>query len=258
MKQRFIWASILSMAVLMTGCGFEDALLPEDFVEKEAATTTAPAETTEATTEGTTEAITEESVEETTAEENDNVGENSTEAVVGGETAEGGEVAEGDEAAQVQAAIDGYIKAIEEADYANIVKYYDIELLQHMATGKKHTEDELIAEVKRMADSGELAVGPMNAEIGKPECLNSEAQEYNDFLASDMLAEIENENGETVKLNLAENYKIDGVYTFRYTASSAGMNVDMDMAVLRINGEWKVDSVLTMTMALAEAFGSMT
>ena len=247
MKQRFIWASILSMAMLMTGCGS----LPESSNSNEATTTAASVENTETTTEKAKEtAENDESSESDESTENDESSES-------GESTESGEATEGDEAAQVQAAIDGYIKAIEEADYTNIVKYYDIELLKYMATGKQYTEDELITELQRMTDSGELAVGPMNAELGKPECLNSEAQKYNDFLASDMLAEIENENGETVKLNLAENYKIDGVYTFRYSAASSGMSVDMDMTVLRINGEWKVDSALTMTMAMAEAFGSL-
>ncbi len=236
MKHKLVMAGILSMALVLTGCG-------------QAAGTSSTEETTPVQTTAETEA-------ETTAE---------TEAETEEENAEatGEEPASADELAAVQAAIDGYLKASEEADYASLVKYYDVDLVYYMSEGKLATEEELIAELERMADDGEITVGESAAEgeFGAPVCCNSEAQMYNDFLASDIFSEIEREDGTTYTLDMAENFVIDGVYTFNYSAAGVedGMSFDisMDMTVLRINGEWKVDNILSLMMAFSSMMEDM-
>ena len=227
MRKKMIWASVLSMAMLLTACGEKtgDTSTPSDTKATTAATEAAMEATTEAETEATTEAETEAAV------------------------------SEGDEVAQVQAVIDGYIKAVREQDYANMVKYYNMELSHYMSTGEKASEAEL-AEMLKEEYATHTGVSDENATIGAPVCAPELIQEYNDFLASDMFKEITNDAGETVQLNLPENYKIDGVYVFNY--SSAGGSIKMDMEVLRVNGEWKVDSALSMAMMFSSMFEDMS
>ncbi len=251
MKHRMIMAGILSMAMVLTGCG---QAADTSSTEETAATTTAPA-ATEAPTEEETEAETEEETEAESEEE----------AAEGEEETPSEAPASPEELAEVQAAIDGYRKAIEEGNCAELVKYYDIDVMYYMTTGKLADEAELVAELERQVDDGELAVGEsaVQGEFGAPVCYNSQAKEYNDFLASDIFAEggFEDENGNTFEVNMAENFVIDGVYMFEYSAAGdqEGMSFDvsMDMAVLRINGEWKVDTGLTLTMAFATMFEGM-
>ena len=228
MRNKLVWASVLSMAMLLTACG-EKTEDPESESE------------TQATTAVSTEAATEETTEVTTEAEK--------------EQAPAG--TEGDEAAQVQAVIDGYIKAVREQDYANMAKYYNMELSHYMSTGEKASEAEL-AEMLKEEYATHTGIADENTTIGAPVCVSERIEAYNDFLASDMFKEITNDAGETVQLNLPENYKIDGVYTFNYATSGGGFSIDMDMDVLRVNGEWKVDSALSMMMAFSSMFEDMS
>lgn len=253
MKHRMILAGILSMAMVLTGCG---QAADTSSTEENAAATTAPA-ATEAPTEEETEAETEAATEEETEAESEEEFEE--------EETPSEQPASAEELAEVQAAIDGYRKALEEENYADLVKYYDINVMYYMTTGKLASDEELSAELERQVADGELAAGEsaVQGEFGAPVCYNSQAKEYNDFLASDIFSEggFEDENGNTFEVNMAENFTIDGVYMFEYSAAGdqEGMSFDvsMDMAVLRINGEWKVDTGLTMTMALAAMFEGM-
>lgn len=229
MRKKMIWASVLSMAMLLTACGEKtgDTSTPSETKATTGATEAATAATTEAETEATTEAETEAAV------------------------------SEGDEAAQVQAVIDGYIKAVREQDYANMAKYYNMELSHYMSTGEKASEAEL-AEMLKEEYATHTGIADENTTIGAPVCVSERIEAYNDFLASDMFKEITNDAGETVQLNLPENYKIDGVYTFNYATSGGGFSIDMDMDVLRVNGEWKVDSALSMAMMFSSMFEDMS
>lgn len=222
MRKKMIWASVLSMAMLLTACG------------NTADETSSKTDETQATTEAATEATTEAATEATTEASAANNG-------------------EGDELAQVQAAIDGYMKAASEANHKDLIKYYDIEMITYMETGKKPTEEEMIDLLKQSFFEGQNE----GAEVGAPEAHPEYVQEVNDFMASDFLKEVEKEDGTVVPLNMAENYKIDGVYTFNYAAGGGGFSIDMDMTVLRINGEWKVDNAFTMAMSMASMMEGM-
>lgn len=257
MKIRRTIAGILSVAMLLTGCGTGAS---DSKTESTAETTT----TTTAATTTTTEATT------TTAEETTTTTEITTEAAdenTDATTEDGGMQPEtptsDDELAEVQATIDGFLEANENRDYAAMIQYFDLDLLYYMQTGKMATEAELIQfmEEQEAAGEGEIFADLSSAEIGEAECYNSSAKELNDFLASDLMKETEAQDGSGVKLDMAANFKIDGMYGFtvKNEVSEDGMDLSADIgySVLRINGEWKVDIALTMVWAFAQMFEGM-
>lgn len=254
MKATKTIAGILSVALLLTGCSSDDSSSVADTSKAETTTTTQDTTTTEATT---TTAETTTTVETTTTEEETDAGENS------GDVPQPETPASPDEAAAAKAAMDGFLKANADKDYAALVQYYDVDLMYYMTTGNMGTEDELIQYLKdqEAGTEGSVFVDYTNAEIGELECYNSMAAELNDFLSSDYMKEGTTDSGETITLDMAENFQIDGMYSFPVSveASSDEFDYSSDMAysVLHINGEWKVDVTLTLVWSFAQMFEDM-
>lgn len=260
MKSTKAIAGILSMALLLTSCGTDTSSKDDS---SQADTTTTTTEETTTTTEETTT-----TTEETTTTEAETTETTTTTEDAGSEDEpQPEEPRSAEEKAAAQVAMDGFLKANADEDYAAMVKYYDVGLLYYMETGEMASEDELIQYLKDgETETGESVFSDYStAEIGELTCYNSMAEEMNAFLASDLLKEGENADGEPITLDMAGNFEIDGMYTFSMSVEDVGedydYSMDMEYAVLRINGEWQVDIGLTLVWAfaqMAEDMGSMT
>ncbi len=238
MKFTKVLAGILSAALLLTGCS-EDSSSTAD--SSKADTTTTTAETT-TTTEATTT-----TAETTTTEETDA-------GSVEGEP-EPEEPASADELAEVKDVIAGYLDANNNKDYGAMIRFYDVHFNYFMENGRTGSDPELVQYMQDAED--ELFMDYSNAVFGEPQCYNSMAQEYNDFLASDLMSEVETEDGETIEVSPEEEFKIEGVYFFNVKNEAAGFSSEMDYAVLKINGKWQVDTALTLLYSFVSIFEGM-
>ena len=108
-------------------------------------------------------------------------------------------------------------------------------------------------------------------EITSAEPASAYVKEYSDFFAlMDDMAE-----GEAA---FAENFEIDGAYAVRMKTAgstdvstssdetdsinfdfniSGNYDIDMDMPIIHINGQWKCDPVVSMAMSLYNMFSDM-
>ncbi|MBE6847995.1 MAG: hypothetical protein E7503_07705 [Ruminococcus sp.] len=246
MKFTKVLAGMLSAALLLTGCS-EDSSSTADSSKADTTTTTTTEATTTTTEATTTTTETTTTAETTTTEETDA---GSDEGDMKPE-----EPASADELAEVKDVIAGYLEANNNKDYAAMIRYYDVQFNYFMEHGETGSDPEL---VQYMQDAeSEIFMDYSNAVFGEPQCYNSMAQEYNDFLASDLMSEVETEDGETIEVSPEEEFKIEGVYVFNVKNEAAGFSSEMDYAVLKINGKWQVDTALTLLYTFVSIFEGM-
>lgn len=171
-----------------------------------------------------------------------------------------------EELKEVQELVKKYAEAAKTNDYASLVTLTNVDMLQFISTGNDSpSQEELINALKGVSDDTNemtLVAEPdySGMTFGEPRCYNSRASIYNDFLSSDSITAFS-------KADAASKYKIDGLYSFKMSGSSDtqdedngfgfSSNVDMDIHVFRINGEWKVDTGYGMMVDLFNAFSSM-
>ena len=257
MKKTKILAGILAVSMMFAGCGKTDDEKKDS--SSEATTTTTEAETTETTTEA---------EEETTEADAD---------------AEDGEPEEEEPASEeelqaVKDLIAAYETAVKAKDYETMVDLTDADLLYYISYGKEGTKEELVSLLDGTADAEEGAIVAetdySNTVFGEPHCYNSQAKIYNEFLSNEDLAMLA-EEGEGAT-DVASKYTIDGLYTFSMSSDAsasadtsaeedadvdASINVnssfDMDMFVVRINGEWKIDTGYVMIASLYTSLSGM-
>lgn len=255
MKKTKMLAGVLALSMIFAGCGKADNETKESSVEE-----TTAAETTEAET-------TEEATEAETTTEAEEIGEGEPEEE---------EPASEEELQEVKDIIAAYETALKADDYETMVDLTDVDLLQYIATGKEGTKEELVALLKgETGDENTIVVKQdySNTVFGEPRCYNSQAKMFNDFLASDAIAFFA-EEGEGVT-DAADKFTIDGLYAFSMSSEtsaetsseiedgegsmsfSSNGSFDMDMYVVHINGEWKVDSGFIMVAGMYQAFSGM-
>ncbi len=252
MKKTKMLAGVLALSMIFAGCGKADNETKESSVEE-----TTAAETTEAET-------TEEATEAETTTEAEEIGEGKPEEE---------EPASEEELQEVKDVIAAYETALKAKDYDTMVDLTDVDLLQYISTGKEGTKEELVALLKgETGDENAMVVEPdySNTVFGEPRCYNSQAKQFNDFLSSDAMAFFA-EEGEGAS-DTAEKFTIDGLYAFSMSSETsvetevssdaeislnASGSIDMDMYVVHINGEWKVDSGFIMVAGMYQALSSM-
>jgi len=173
------------------------------------------------------------------------------------------EPASAEELAEVQELLKKYEKAVNENDYETIADITDIDLIYAISEGEEKDRDTIVSILKGETDSEDIVIPTTNlgTSFGEPRCYNSAAKTYNDFLSDPGIAEMS---------DASSKYTIDGLYLFNMTSSStadsdensAGIsgnfNFNMDMYIMRINGEWKVDCGYGMMVDLAKMFGDMS
>lgn len=170
-----------------------------------------------------------------------------------------------EELKEVQELVRKYAEAAKANDYAALVTLTDVDMLQFMSTGNDSpSQEELINALKGVTDDTDMTLVSepdySGMTFGEPRCYNSRASIYNDFLSSDSITAFS-------KADAASKYKIDGLYSFKMSGSSDtqnndnpfgfSSNIDMDLHIFRINGEWKVDAGYGMMVDLFNAFSSM-
>jgi len=167
----------------------------------------------------------------------------------------------------VQELVNKYAEAAKINDYETLVTLTNIDMLHYISTGNDSPSNEdLVKALKGElddTDEASLISEPdySGMSFGEPRCYNSRASIYNDFLASDSIKAFS-------KADAASKYKIDGLYSFKMSGSSDtqneenafgfSSNIDMDVHVFRINGEWKVDTGYGMMVDIFNAFSSMS
>ena len=179
--------------------------------------------------------------------------------------------ADNQELAEVQRVAEKYFKAAEEKDYETLADVFNVEFYYYMNNGEMGDRDKYIEYLKTMSDE-DLGVSGADADttISDPVCANDHAEEYNNFFRT----VDEQGNGESA---LAENFKVDGVYTMRMKSSGStesatqtevsgismdisvdgNYNLDVDIPILHINGEWKVDPGIDMMIGIYQMFAGM-
>ncbi len=172
-----------------------------------------------------------------------------------------------DELATVQYLADTYFKAIKNKDYDTLVDITDAELMCYISDGEMPDRDAQIEYVKSLcSDSADYTVS-------KPEKESGYAEEYNEFFKT-----LDEQQGSKI----ADKFKVEDAYSVRLKAGAAGdiesssisaesegmdldvafsgsydINVDIDMPIIKLNGEWKCDPQLSMMMSFYTAFSSM-
>lgn len=246
----------LMMTASLCACGTDDPAAEEtgSKAASSEAETTAPAETA-APEETTAPAAGELSAEESESE--------SAEPVAYGE-----KPAAGDELATVQYLADTYFKALENKDYETLIEVTDVDLMSYITTGEMPDHETQLAFAEELCSSAMHGAG---VEISKPEKESEYAKQYNDFFK--MMDE--KSEGE---LTIAEKFKVEDAYAVRLKTSSAGdiatssddtdgisidvsgsfdINMDIDMPIIKVNGEWKCDPQLSVLMSFYNAFSDM-
>lgn len=214
-------------------------------------------------------------VEETTAEPEAETEEDTTGASDEEETKDAPAEGEDAELAEVQAVLDGYFKAAEEQDIENLIKYHDFNFIHYLSEGVYLTDEQLLEKVGSLEElGGEQPASYGTMTVSDVECHDEMISAFQDFLSSDFWNDEEGENGE--KLHPADYFTIDGVYTCTVNSTgtaefevetqegvtvsgsaSTDFNVTTEYAILRINGEWKVDITMSMMMMFANMIESM-
>ena len=177
-----------------------------------------------------------------------------------------------EELAEVKQVLDDFFKANAEKDYDTLAKVYDVELLYFMDNGKTGDAAKYKEFLQDASHQGMLTMADPNVyEIDEPLCYNSHAGEYNDFLVT--------LNDYQEEADLTEHFKIDGLYSARMRASShdtqditddqdddvdvsgtvsGDINIDTEILIFRINGEWKCDLEVSMAKAFYSMFSGMS
>lgn len=236
MKAKKLTAILLALtAVSFCGCGdpFAKALIKDG----EGLETLAPSahSTNEPETETATAELSEASERETAAEPSESEPE--------------------DTLAEVQRIAREFEQSAYDMDYAAMVDSYAVELLYYMENGRLGSRDEYIALLEKTYESQsqiQQNEQTKTAFEGEPVHMPEKAGEYMDVLRQ--MNDLGNEYAFT------DAFNIDDVYIYRVQAGSdtngaAGdgmqinlgpndVSVGMDIAVIHINGQWKVDTTI--------------
>lgn len=165
------------------------------------------------------------------------------------------------ELAEIKKIADAFFKANDAQDYEALAKIYDADLLYYLENEKTGTEEEVLQYLKDNATEAVPIAGQSSSfEISEPECHNEQAEEYNKFFE-----DMDKQSGSEI----AKNFNVDGVYIINMktkgTASTEdsgsgaeeNSSLDLPLAVLHINGEWKCDMAVNLTMSMFNAFSQM-
>lgn len=165
------------------------------------------------------------------------------------------------ELAEIKKIADAFFKANDEQDYEALAKIYDADLLYYLENEKIGTEEEILQYLKDNTAQAVPIAGQSNSfEISEPECRNEQAEEFNKFFE---------EMDKSSNTELAKNFHVDGVYIINMKTkgssaaddsgaeADAGFDLDLPLAVLHINGEWKCDMAVNLTMSMYNAFSQM-
>ena len=170
-------------------------------------------------------------------------------------TAELSESEPEDTLAEVQRIAREFEQSAYDMDYAAMVDAYAVELLYYMENGRLGSRDEYIALLEKTYESQsqiQQNEQTKTAFEGEPVHMPEKAGEYMDVLRQ--MNDLGNEYAFT------DAFNIDDVYIYRVQAGSdtngaAGdgmqinlgpndVSVGMDIAVIHINGQWKVDTTI--------------
>ncbi|MBR3449072.1 MAG: hypothetical protein IKH27_14850 [Oscillospiraceae bacterium] len=260
MKKRMTAAFLAAlMSISLCACGDDDpAAEISSVIDKTAEEVTAEAE--------------ENLPEETEAPETENKEAESEDAdseETDSEEAESGAPADPDELAEVQKVVDTYFKALKEKDYDTLLEVTDVELIYYLSEGKAGTRENYIDCLRERVVTGDTAAD--NLEVTAPKLSDEYIGQYTEFF--EMMDEMS--EGETA---FTDTFKIDRAYAVRMKASgsaeasaasdetdsinfdinvSGDYNIDIDMPVIHVNGEWKCDPAVHMAASLIRAFSSM-
>lgn len=211
--------------------------------------------------------VIEKTAEEVTAEAEETVPEE-TEAPEAENTEAESETLSG-EAAEVQKVVDTYFKALKEKDYDTLLDVTDVEMIYYLTNGALGTREDYITCLKEQVVTGETSAD--NLEVTAPKLSDEYIGQYTEFF--EMMDEMS--EGETA---FTDTFKIDRAYAVRMKASgsaeasaasdetdsinfdinvSGDYNIDIDMPVIHVNGEWKCDPAVHMAASLISAFSSM-
>lgn len=177
---------------------------------------------------------------------------------------------------EVQQIMRQFNEAMKKNDSKALIDLINVEMLYYMEYGKTGTSSEYrnYFDSKVMSEQ-ESQLGVLNDcydlfETQTPVYSLEKELEYNEALVKmDELS-----HGES---QLSSNFYIDGVYLYRIEASTDGSveagdaagsglqfdldetggSVGMDIAVVRINGEWKIDFVLPTMQSILNMFGDI-
>lgn len=252
----------LMLAASLSGCGdpFAEALLRNDSslaaeIEAERAATTAPPEMKEQTFEG-----------ETTAPETEPAAASADEssAVMGAEPGT-------DEAlAEVQLVAHQYEQSSRELDWEGFIDAYNIEMLYYMEHNELGTREDYLNFVQEMCAGKDLSAsdaGTAGMFQNEPVYCPEKVDEYNQAMKT--LDQMGHQTG------MSNVFRVDGVYIYRIQNQAAaeaggkagsGMQfsfglgeaaVGLDIAVIRINGQWKVDTTLPIMQSVLQTMDNI-
>ena len=249
MKKTIAALLALMMTASLCACGSDDD--PAETGSKElsaASESDAPAETTAPADSGS-------SADEGTSD-------------AAGQLSYGEKPSASDELATVQYLADTYFKAIKNKDYDTLVDITDAELMCYISDGEMPDRDAQIEYVKSLCSDGGT-----DYTVSKPEKESGYAEEYNEFFKT-----LDEQQGSKI----ADKFKVEDAYSVRLKAGAAGdiessgisaesegvdldvafsgsydINIDIDMPIIKLNGEWKCDPQLSMMMSFYTAFSSM-
>ena len=196
-----------------------------------------PAEDSDSKSAVTTEAAVTEEAEESAPEEAEAEADASEEEESDAPAATG-------EAAEVQKVVDAYAKALAEKDYDTLMDVTAIELIYYLTNGETGDRDAYMQCLKEqiVSEDGDYSGYTFSA----PYLQDEYVEEYKSFF------ELMDEQSEG-EYSLADKFKIDRVYATDMKATG----ITMDVPVIHVNGEWKCDPVVSMTMSFFDMFSDM-
>lgn len=148
-----------------------------------------------------------------------------------------------DELATVQYIADTYFKALDNKDFETLTDVMATELMCCVANGKAGDRAEQVAYVKE--SFGSIAADPGRT-VTKPEKEPRYPAAYNDFFKT-----VDKQNGGSAKL--ADQFKVEDAYTVIYKSTG----ITMDIPIIRINGEWKIDPEVSLLMSFYDIADSL-
>ncbi|MBR5405634.1 MAG: hypothetical protein K6E36_09970 [Oscillospiraceae bacterium] len=163
-----------------------------------------------------------------------------------------------DELATVKYLADTYFKAAKQNDYETLADIVAVDLLCCVSDGEAGDRDAQIEAVKQLCTTSD-ADG--EKEVSDPQKETSAAEDYNKFFEV-----LDQESGGLTQF--AKTFKVEDVYTVRVktnsdvstkvNTNSSGLDLtvdlsgtfsaDVDLPIIKINGEWKVEPMVNLLM----------
>ncbi len=161
----------------------------------------------------------------------------------------------------VQAVLDHFVEAVAAQDYEKVAKYDNMQLMYYLQEGEIYSDAEIAAKLQAAADASEMPADTQTSAGTAFSDLTLGTEEQLEQVQS-MLANKAYWSRANKNCDPAAHFTVDRMYTVNMNSSDSSDSaaaVSLPVFVLHINGEWKLDTVLSLMMmfsSMADSLGS--